>query len=82
MNQKELLMTPRNDFIFQKIFAKKENEEMLKELLEGILEIKINKIKAVKEMTMDKMLKKDKGSRIDIQQEKIGSMVIFYKPRG
>ena len=36
MTRKEILMTPRNDFLFQKIFAKKENEEMLKELLEEI----------------------------------------------
>ena len=69
MTNKEKLKTPQNDFLFKKIFAKKENQGMLKELLEGILEINIKDIHAIQEVVMDKTTEEDKESRIDIQAE-------------
>ena len=69
MTNKEKLKTPQNDFLFKKIFAKKENQGMLKELLEGILEISIKNIRAIQEVVMDKTTEEDKESRIDIQAE-------------
>ena len=33
-----------NDYVFKRIFAKPENNEELKEFIEAILDIKINKI--------------------------------------
>ena len=33
-----------NDFVFKKVFGKKGNESILKDLLEAILKIKIKKI--------------------------------------
>ena len=44
MTLKEISLTPQNDFLFKSIFAKKENKEMLKEFLEGILKAKIDKL--------------------------------------
>ena len=76
MTKKEKLLTPQNDFIFKKIFAKEENKDMLKELLEEVLEIKIYKLNAVEEAQMDKTLEENKGSRIDIQSEVNDNIVI------
>ena len=52
--QKNYKNSPRNDFIFQKIFAKKGNEEMLTEILEEVLGIKINKIEIEREVTLER----------------------------
>ncbi len=76
MTKKEKLLTPQNDFIFKKIFAKEENKDMLKEFLEEVLEIKIYKLDAVEEAQMDKTLEENKGSRIDIQSEVNDNIVI------
>ena len=65
--QKNYKNTPCNDFIFQKIFAKKGNEEMLTEILEEVLEIKINKIEIDREVTLERELEKEKYGRIDIK---------------
>lgn len=36
-----------NDYIFKRVFSKKENEDILKDLLESILEIRIEKIETI-----------------------------------
>ena len=60
-------MTPQNDFLFQKIFASKGNEDMLQEMLEEILNIKINNINITNEYTLEKMYNDTKGGRIDLK---------------
>ena len=54
-NKVERSRTPQNDFLFQKIFASSGNEDMLQEILEEILEIKINNINITNEYTINKV---------------------------
>ena len=55
-----------NDYIFKKIFSKKGNESILKDLLIGILEIPIEKIEVQSEVSLEKELKENKLGRLDI----------------
>ena len=41
-NDNNKLITPKNDIVFKKIFGSKGNEEILKDFLESILDIKID----------------------------------------
>ena len=41
-----------NDYIFKRVFSKKGNEDRLKDLLESILEIKIDKIETMEEVEL------------------------------
>ena len=41
-----------NDYIFKRVFSKKGNEDILKDLLESILEIKIDKIETMEEVEL------------------------------
>ena len=59
--------TPQDDYLFQKIFASKGNEDMLAEMLEEILEIKIKEIEITNEYTLNKAYKDTKGGRIDLK---------------
>ena len=59
--------TPQNDYIFQKIFASKGNEDMLAEMLEEILGVKIKQINITNEYTINKVYKDTKQSRIDLK---------------
>ena len=59
--------TPQDDYLFQKIFASKGNEDMLAEMLEDLLEIKINDIKIENEFTLEKVYREKKEARIDIK---------------
>ncbi len=55
-----------NDYIFKKIFSKKGNEDILKDLLIGILEIPIEKIEVQSEVSLEKELIGNKLGRLDI----------------
>ncbi len=44
-----------NDFIFKKVFGKKGNESILKNLLEAILKIKIEKIIKITGLTKEEV---------------------------
>ncbi len=55
----------KNDYVFKKIFSKPENSNELKELLEAILEIKIDKIE-VKNPELPKSYKDEKLGILDI----------------
>ena len=67
MNIIDINKTSQNDFLFKKIFAKEGNEDMLQELLEDLLDIKIKKIEILKEALIDKEFEENKESRIDIK---------------
>ena len=43
---KNLELQLTNDYIFKRLFSKKGNEDILKDLLEGILEIPIKEVQA------------------------------------
>ena len=55
-----------NDFIFKKVFGKKGNESILKNLLEAILKIKIEKIEVQAEIELERELIDDKVGKLDI----------------
>ena len=56
-----------NDYIFKRVFSKKGNEELLIDLLESILEIKIEKIEVIEEAEIDRININDKIGVIDLK---------------
>ena len=56
-----------NDFVFKRIYAKKGNEEILKDLLISILEIPIEKVEVIAEANLERKLEKDKLGILDIK---------------
>lgn len=60
-------LKPTNDYIFKKLFSKKENEDILKDLLEGILEIKIKHVKVMQEVELERINIEDKVGIVDIK---------------
>ena len=56
-----------NDFMFKKVFGKQGNESILKNLLEAILKIKIEKIELQAEVELEKELIDDKTGVIDVK---------------
>ena len=67
LNIVDINKTPQNDFVFKQIFAKEGNEDMLQELLEDLLEIKIRKIKILRQAVLEKETKENKESIIDLK---------------
>ena len=60
-------LKPTNDFIFKKLFGKKGNEDILKDLLESILtDIKIEKLEIRKDVTLEKEIITNKLGILDI----------------
>ena len=60
-------LKPTNDYIFKRIFSKKGNEDLLKDLLEGILDIKIDKIEVIQEVEIERIDIADKTGILDIK---------------
>ena len=56
-----------NDFVFKKVFGKKGNESILKDLLEAILKIKIKKIELQAEVELERELIDDKTGVLDVE---------------
>ena len=61
------VLKPTNDYIFKRLFSKKGNEDILKDLLEGILEIKINQVEVMQEVELERINIKDKIGIVDIK---------------
>lgn len=61
------VLKPTNDYIFKRLFSKKGNEDILKDLLEGILEIKINQVEVMQEVEIERINIKDKIGIVDIK---------------
>ena len=59
--------TPKNDYIFKKIFGSKGNEEILRDFLESILEEKIEKVELDLQTEMQAETIKEKGVRLDVR---------------
>ena len=55
------------DYIFKRVFGKKGNEDILKDLLESILEININKIEVIVGPEVEKVKIEDKLGIIDLK---------------
>ncbi len=56
-----------DDYIFKRVFSKKGNEDILKDFLESILEIKIKEITVIPEAEIEKVNKEDKLGRIALK---------------
>lgn len=56
-----------NDYIFKRVFSKKGNEDLLIDLLESILEIKIENIEVIEEAEIDRININDKIGVIDLK---------------
>lgn len=61
------VIKPTNDYIFKRLFSKKGNEDILKDLLEGILEIKIDQVEVMQEVELERINIKDKIGIVDIK---------------
>ena len=57
----------KNDVVFKAFFSKKGNEKYLKEFLESLLKIHIEKIEVRSEVSLLKLDEKEKGGRLDIE---------------
>ncbi len=67
MEQEEKINKPKSDVIFKNLFSKVGNEDLLKEFLEEILGMKINKIEIQKEVEVSKSHEKEKCGRLDLR---------------
>ena len=56
-----------NDYIFKKIFAKKGNESILKDLLNSILQIKIKSIEVISDANLERQLESNKLGILDLK---------------
>ena len=63
----EKVKLPKDDVVFKNLFSSKENKDLIKELLEAILERKINTIEVNKEVETSIMHVGEKYGRIDLQ---------------
>lgn len=60
-------LKPTNDFLFKKIFGEEKNEDLLKDLLEAILtDIKIDKVKVKKDVSLERKLITEKLGILDV----------------
>ena len=66
-NKNKTELKPKNDIIFKNLFSKVGNEDMLKELLEEIIKIKIKEIEVQKEVELSKMNTKEKYGKLDLR---------------
>ena len=64
---KKLELQLTNDYIFKRLFSKKGNEDILKDLLEGILEIPIKEVEVMQEVELERVNIKDKLGVLDIK---------------
>lgn len=56
----------KNDIIFKAFFSRKGNEKYLKEFLEALLKIEIERIIIKEEVSLEKLFKIEKGGRLDL----------------
>ena len=64
---KQTKLKVTNDYIFKKIFTKKGNESILKDLLNSILEIKIKEIEVMADTNLEKEIETNKLGILDIK---------------
>ena len=63
----EAKFTLKNDYLFQTLFSKKGNEELLKDFLTGILNKDIEKIEIQKDVTLERLNINEKYGILDIK---------------
>ena len=62
-------LTLKDDIVFKAFFARKGNEEFLKDFLEALLKIEIREITIRSEVDLERLAKDEKGGSIDLQAE-------------
>lgn len=69
MNSKKIERTLnlKDDIMFKVFFSRKGNEEFLIDFLKALLKIDIKAIKIQEEVNLEKLSKKEKGGRLDLQ---------------
>ena len=66
-NYKDKKYNLKNDIIFKAFFARKGNEEYLKDFLESLLKLDIADIQIEDEVSLEKLRETEKGGRLDLQ---------------
>ena len=66
-NIKDKKYNLKNDIIFKAFFARKGNEEFLKDFLESLLKLDIADIQIEDEVSLEKLRETEKGGRLDLQ---------------
>ena len=61
------ILNLKDDIIFKVFFSRKGNEEFLIDFLKALLKIDIKEIKIQEEVNLEKLSKKEKGGRLDLQ---------------
>ena len=64
---KQEKLKPKNDVIFKNLFSKNGNEEMLAEIIEEGLKIKVEEIEVEKEVELSKMHVNEKYGKLDLK---------------
>lgn len=62
-------LSVKNDFVFKRLFAKKGNENFLKEFLSELLKMEINTIKIAHDIVLEKNIKDEKLGILDIKAQ-------------
>lgn len=57
----------KNDIIFKTFFARKGNEEFLRDFLIALLKVEIKEISIKEEVSLEKLRQSEKGGRLDLQ---------------
>lgn len=57
----------KNDIIFQAFFSRKGNQEFLIDFLNALLKIDIRQIEIREEVNLERLSKREKGGRLDLQ---------------
>ena len=60
-------LKPKNDVIFKNLFSKNGNEEMLAEIIEKVIKIKVEEIEIEKEVELSKMHINEKYGKLDLK---------------
>ncbi len=66
----------KNDIMFKAFFGRKGNEKYLKEFLESLLKIHIEKIDIRSEVSLLKLDEKEKGGRLDLEAKLNGGLIV------
>ena len=66
-NEKQNKLSMKNDYVFKRMFAKKGNEEYLKEFLSSVLGIKICEIEVEHDIALEKDIKEEKLGILDVK---------------
>lgn len=66
----------KDDIIFKVFFSRKGNEEFLIDFLKALLKIDIKEIKIQEEVNLEKLSKKEKGGRLDLQAKLDNGIIV------